>query len=1353
MARSLPLSLCAVALYTVLFIPTLQPARADAPAAVVKQASWQETMLATRANVGAWLAEQERNLRSLKLGPWYTTGPLKVKGFGDAQFPEKGIDLGAKGPNGKPAWQKTDYKDGEVHHLPAQDAASTYLYRTIAADKDFMVAAFFGSDDGLAVWLNGKRLIANDVPRGVGPDQDRADLNLVAGENRLLIKIHNQTGDHGFYFSLQRGLPQQMWQQIQQAFPVETGWMMRDIPRQGYLAWLRSGDSTDMEKAMIGKVLGDIGAAGDGVRKELDALVQSKATPSDRRWLDLYVKACRFRNGLVRVNQVNLKALRLAIEDLAKTYPDKYAKGPEFLGRLAACEKLVAEITQALARGDESMLNRVDDAIALQREALLANPLLDFDELLVLRRRTNNLGLPQNWQGNCAVSRTGYDNEIATLSPVGPNGKLNTFFRPKSTEFVGDVDLNFDADKMLFTMPGSHGRFQIWEIKADRSGLRQVTPGEEPDVDNYDACYLPDGRVLFDSTRCFQGIPCVGGGNTVANLCIMDADGKNARQLCFDQDHNWCPTVMNNGRVLYTRWEYSDTPHYFSRLLFTMNPDGTEQMAYYHSNSFWPNSTFYARPIPNHPTQIVAIISGHHGVPRMGELILFDPAKGRADAEGAVQRIPGYGKKVEPIIMDTLVDGVWPKFLHPYPLSDKYFITTCQPTPGSLWGVYLVDVFDNMLLLKEEPGYALFEPVPFRKTPKPPVVPDRVKLDRRDAVVYLSDIYMGAGLAGVPRGTVKRLRIFEYHYTYPEMGGHINVGIEGPWDVHRILGTVPVLEDGSAVFRVPANTPLAVQPIDAEGQAVQIMRSWFTAMPGEVLSCVGCHEKRNSAPPSRKTLAATQKPAEIEPWYGPTRGFSFKRDVQQPVLDKYCVGCHNGQARPDGKKIPDLTAKPRNGWGNFTPSYIALHPYVRRPGPESDYYLQIPLEFHVNTSELFQMLAKGHHGVKLDAEAWDRLATWVDLNVPDHGTWTEHRPIPKNYHQRRIEMRTKYANRPEDPELIPDIKRDPVTFVEPQPVAKPELPKPAISGWPFDVTEAKKRQAAGGPKTEVNLDLGNGIALTLVYVPAGEFVMGDPAGEIDETPPACVKIEKPFYMGKFEVTADQFRQFDPRHKNGFFDQHHKDHTTPGYPADGPNKPVIRVSWKQAMAFCQWLSARTGRSFTLPTEAQWEWACRAGSATPMFYGDLDTDFAKFANLADLSIKLLAVDGINPQPIANPSPYQDFLPKEPRFNDGNKLMAEVGKYQPNAWGLHDMHGNVWEWTRTTYAAYPYRETDGRNDLREDADKVVRGGSFYDRPKRARSAFRLSYRPYQGVWNVGFRVICEAGPAEVAVKKESR
>jgi Tol biopolymer transport system component len=92
----------------------------------------------------------------------------------------------------------------------------------------------------------------------------------------------------------------------------------------------------------------------------------------------------------------------------------------------------------------------------------------------------------------------------------------------------------------------------------------------------------------------------------------MDRDGRNIRQITFDQDHNYNPTVMNDGRVLYLRWEYTDVPHVWARYLFSMNPDGTDQRAYYKSGSYWPNSTFYARPVPGHPTKVAGIVTGHH---------------------------------------------------------------------------------------------------------------------------------------------------------------------------------------------------------------------------------------------------------------------------------------------------------------------------------------------------------------------------------------------------------------------------------------------------------------------------------------------------------------------------------------------------------------------------------------------------------------------------------------------------------------------------------------------------------------------------------------------------------------------
>ncbi|MDP7135604.1 MAG: hypothetical protein QF437_34275, partial [Planctomycetota bacterium] len=181
-------------------------------------------------------------------------------------------------------------------------------------------------------------------------------------------------------------------------------------------------------------------------------------------------------------------------------------------------------------------------------------------------------------------------------------------------------------------------------------------------------------------------------------------------------------------------------------------------------------------------------------------------------------------------------------------------------------------------------------------------------------------IYAGDGLQGIPRGTVKALRLFSYHYAYQNMGGLLGVvGMDGPWDVKRIIGTVPVYEDGSAKFVVPANTPISLQPLDAEGKALQLMRSWMTAMPGEAVSCIGCHQSEQKAPRPRMTLAQSKPMAKIEPWYGPTRGVSYAREVQ-PVIDEHCVGCHNGKPQKDGSQIPDLRGTVKlTDWKSITP--------------------------------------------------------------------------------------------------------------------------------------------------------------------------------------------------------------------------------------------------------------------------------------------------------------------------------------------------------------------------------------------------------------------------------------------------
>jgi formylglycine-generating enzyme required for sulfatase activity len=265
--------------------------------------------------------------------------------------------------------------------------------------------------------------------------------------------------------------------------------------------------------------------------------------------------------------------------------------------------------------------------------------------------------------------------------------------------------------------------------------------------------------------------------------------------------------------------------------------------------------------------------------------------------------------------------------------------------------------------------------------------------------------------------------------------------------------------------------------------------------------------------------------------------------------------------------------------------------------------------------------------------------------------------------------------------------------------------------------------------------------IEMVLIPAGEFVMGSATGSPDERPLCRVRIERPFWMGVCEITNEQFARFDPEHDSRVESKNAYQFGIHGYPMNEPQQPVVRVSWQEAMVFCRWLSEKTGEQFSLPTEAQWEWACRAGTDTPMFYGDMDTDFSRFANMGDAKMVEFVTNPYTVfQPYKDPPKYDDWIPKDTRFNDGSLLTVAPGRYEPNPWGLCDVHGNATEWTRTTYRPYPYDPGDGRDDPDAAGRKVARGGSWRDRPKRCTSGFRYAYQAYQKVYNVGFRVICE-------------
>mgnify|MGYP000646421148 FL=1 len=1109
--------------------------------------------------------------------------------------------------------------------------------------------------------------------------------------------------------------------------------------------------NTDTERALVLKLaayLKDSSYIKNTIRQiETEKKVETQITGYQK----LHKQVQRMLLLQSELKWLNMEAIRLAYEDMKRIEGFDAVK---YLPILTELEQQVKQGFGNIYSGDEAVLVNAEKAVANKRAILLANPLLNGDKILTVRYQLGNrdrramapeLGTQSNnWSNQESARRKGFNADIVELSNLRDEVQIRTIYKPDNTSSIADLKLHWDGDRAMFTQTMSDNRWNVFEVKLNNGDCKKLIDNPEPDLEFYDGTYLPDGRIIANSNIGYQGVPCVNGSDPVGNMVLYTPQSKNLRRLTFDQDANWNPVIMNNGRVMYTRWEYTDLTHYYTRIVMNMNPDGTEQKALYGSGSMFPNSTFDVQPLPGYASAFVGIISGHHGVARSGRLILFDPAKARKGAAGMLQEIPHRNRPIVEEVKDRLVDGVWPQFIKPSPLNDTYFLVAAKLDKNDLWGIYLVDKFDNVTCLHKMEGEGYISPIAVRKTVTPPAIPDRVKLDDKQATVFIQDIYEGEGLKGIPRGTVKSLRLHAYEYAYVQtQSDHNWHGIQSGWDIKRMLGTVPVEEDGSVIFKIPANTPVSIQPLDKDGVAVQWMRSWLTGQPGEIVSCVGCHEDQNQIVIPKRVIASQKAPHALTPPEGGTRSFTFDLEIQ-PILDRACIACHNGEG-----KAFDLRGGKKDGKGYGT-SYLNLHPYVHRQGGEGDMVVLYPYEYHPNTSELVRLLKKGHYNVQLTDAEWRKIYNWIDYNAPDKGYFNANvlKSFPyQGYDQieRRKQLTDKYAGgagvdwKKEIADYAAQLKnKGEIKPVMPKKVSPVKEKVLKVKGWPF-APDRVKEMLADEKETVKVLEIAPGVQMTFVRIPAGEFVMGSYHGEPDTYPTTKVKIDKAFWMGELEVTNQQYNTIFPQHDSRYVDQQWKDHVVPGYPANKPEQPVIRVSYNDAMEYCKILSQKTGLNITLPTEAQWEWACRGGSDEDFWFGNLNADFGKKDNLADVTTNKFAVSGVDPQPMSPESPwykYYTFLPKAANVDDGSLVQVGGKKYEANPFGLYCMHGNVAEWTRSDYVPYPYKE----NPKKVSEYKVVRGGSYIERPKYSTAYSRKGFYPYQCVFNVGFRVIIE-------------
>ncbi len=521
---------------------------------------------------------------------------------------------------------------------------------------------------------------------------------------------------------------------------------------------------------------------------------------------------------------------------------------------------------------------------------------------------------------------------LCRLEMNGIYGKTRTLL-DDADGIIRDPDVSMDAEKILFSWKKSDRQddFHLYEMDAAASGVRQLTFGLG--FADYEGAYLPDGNIVFSSTRCVQTVDCF--WTEVSNIYTCNGDGKYLRRLGFDQVHTNYPAVMPDGRVIYTRWEYNDRGHLMVQPLFQMNPDGTGQTEFYGNNSWFPTTIMHARGIPG-TEKVLAIAGGHHAR-QAGKLIVIDPKKGRQENSGVQLVAPVRETKAERI---DAYGQFGEQFQYPYPVSETQFLVAYEPLgwsrswyekkelfsrdtyamsakdgtiklerPFLLFKIYLMDIDGRRELLAADPDISCNQPVPLAAR-NIPVRANTVDYTKDSGVFYLKDIYAGQGLTGVRRGTIKKLRVIALKYRAAGIGANSNRGsfagalvstpiaiANGSWDVKVVLGDARVYADGSACFEVPARTPVYFQALDAKGRSVQTMRSWSTLQPGEYFSCIGCHEDKNETPKTtgKPTMAMRAGPKPLEEFYGPARGFSYPREIQ-PILDRHCIACHDDRS-------------------------------------------------------------------------------------------------------------------------------------------------------------------------------------------------------------------------------------------------------------------------------------------------------------------------------------------------------------------------------------------------------------------------------------------------------------------------
>ncbi len=643
-------------------------------------------------------------------------------------------------------------------------------------------------------------------------------------------------------------------------------------------------------------------------------------------------------------------------------------------GRWKLCS--IWELECLKGRGDHGMAalrRRIDEArqkaqLEARRRLLKALPDLNIEEIVFALRQPGKDG---HWYANF-----GYYAQDERRLTYGPGGKLcrlnlKTGKRavllndPKGG--VRDPTVHYDAKKILFSYrKGGSPYYHLYEINADGSNLRQLTDGPFDDIE---PCYLPDGGIMFVSSRCNRWVNCW--VTPVAVLDRCDADGGNLRAISSNGEHDNTPWVLPSGQVIYTRWEYVDRSQVDYHHLWIANPDGTAQMTFY--GNLHPGGVIIdAKPIPN-TEKIVAIFSPGHGArEHAGFITIIDPRSG-PDARPAARRITAK------------------RYRDPWALNEQTFLAAdggrvvLIDDKGQAVGIYQCSPEEAAA------GLQCHEPRPLAPRPRERVMPARVDLRQETGRLVLMDVYKGRNMAGVERGEIKKLLVLEalpkpINFT----GGMDPLSYGGTFTLERVLGTVPVEPDGSAYMEVPALRSLVLVALDENDLSVKRMQSFLTVQPGETTGCVGCHEQRTQAPagPRHSTVLATKRPpSRIEPIEDCPDVFDFPRDIQ-PILDKLCVECHGYDKGRRGGPYAGKVVLTGDRGPMFSHAYFTMT--VRRLFSDGRNLAKSnypPRTLGSSASRILKMLDGAHYDVKADARQKRMLRLWIESGAPYPGTY------------------------------------------------------------------------------------------------------------------------------------------------------------------------------------------------------------------------------------------------------------------------------------------------------------------------------------------------------------------------------